>query len=152
MRLALTTVLMVAPALAACGSAEPDGADACTIQAVGKETGASNLRATLSVPEAYVSGAEITNGGVTVDVPECDFPLNAFLSDETAVHIIDTAPRNTLTSNGFRLVEADLSIWKFTDGSGEPRFFVTGVHSMSPIPAPRNALERQRYETPREGS
>jgi len=100
------------------------------------------------VPPAYISGAEITNGGVSVGWGDCDFPLNAFFSKETIASIISHAPARTLTDTryGNRLVEADMAIWKFSDGSGEPRFFVTAVHAMSPVVTPRNAIERERYK------
>jgi hypothetical protein len=100
---------------------------------------------TLRVPDAAISGVEIKNGGVSVHSEDCDFALNAFLSEETVASIIANAPRRTLTDrrHGSRLVAAEMGIWKFSDGSGEPRFFVTSVHSMLPVVSPRNAEERE---------
>jgi len=137
-------------ALSGCGSSRNDGGDDCTLRAVGEETGAGSIRATLSVPEQYISGAEITNGGIAVDWDDCDYSLNAFLSNETADYIIASAPTNTLTNSehGTRLVDALLYVWKFQDASGEPRFFVTSVGEMAPINKPRTALEAQRFELP----
>ena len=154
MQLRLIPIAALSFASLACGSNEASGAGACTIEAVGRDTGADNLRALLRVPPAYNSGVEVRNGGVSVEWGDCDFPLNAFLSEETVTSVIANAPIMTLTDtrHGVRLVEAEMAIWKFTDGSGEPRFFVTRVHSMVPILTPRNAEERERFELPTNGS
>ena len=136
--------------LSGCGSAPKDGGYECTVRAIGEETGADSIRATLNVPDEYISGAEISNGGIVVEWDDCDFPLNAFLSYETATHIIETAPTRTLTNSelGDRLVDAELFIWRFTDGANEPRFFVMAVSGMKPVTEPRNSREAERFKMP----
>ncbi|MEE1878507.1 hypothetical protein [Altererythrobacter litoralis] len=133
MRQALCALLI--SITAACVGADVDGMEQCTVAAIGKETGAASLNASLDVPETFMMGAEITNGGISVHHDGCDFPLNSFFSKETAEHIIQNAPLETLSHHEgfFRVVDTSLSIWKFSDGSGETRFFVTGVHEMRPI-------------------
>ncbi len=141
-------------ASSACGSDDASGTSACTLEAIGSDTGADSLRATLRVPPANISGAATRNSGVSVEWSGCDFPLNAFFAKETITSIITNAPTETLTDtrHGVRLVEADMAIWKFTDGSNQPRFFVTAVHNMLPVVAPRNAEEGERYELSQNGS
>lgn len=150
MKLLPCLIVGLAMTMSACAPSQISGRDKCTTEAIGKETGAGSLKATLSVPERYVSAAEISNGGISAEWEECDYPLNAFFSHETAASIIEKAPTNTLTNSdhGVRLVDAELSIRKFSDGSGKPRFFVTGVQKMSPIEAPRNRSERQYFQIP----
>ena len=82
-----------------------------------------------------------------MELEGCDFMLNAFISDETARYIIENAPRETLADKlrVFYLVDASLFIWKFTDGSGEPRFFVMRVQEMAPILRARNAQEAAHF-------
>ena len=145
MQLRLIPIAALSFASLACGSNEASGAGACTIEAVGRDTGADNLRASLRVPPAYNSGVEVRNGGVSVEWGDCDFPLNALLSEETVTSVIANAPIMTLTDtrHDVRLVEAEMAIW---------RFFVTRVHSMVPILTPRNAEERERFELPTNGS
>lgn len=136
--------------IAGCSGPVVDGGEACTVEAVGKETGADGLDTTLHIPVSFMTGAEISNGGISVLHGDCDFPLNAFFSDETSNYIIENAPRATLSDNDrfFRLVDASLSIWKFSDGSGETRFFVTAVHEMHPITRARTQHEAKHYVAP----
>lgn len=142
--------LILALVLTGCAKAKVDGSEACTVEAVGMETGAGNLNATLEVPENLLAGAEISNGGISIFHDGCDFPLNSFFSDETARYIIENAPQKTLRHHEgfFRVIEASLSIWKFSDRSGETRFFVTGVHEMRPIPKARTSHGAKYYVEP----
>jgi hypothetical protein len=137
-----------------CAAPEISGREKCTVEAIGRETGAGNLKATLYVPETFLTGVEISDGGVMIFHQGCDFPLNAFLSDETANHIIQNAPRKTLTDKKHfvRLVDASLSIWKFSDGSNETRFFVTRVLELGPISKPRSPQDAEHYVVPTNGS
>lgn len=100
-----------------------------------------------------MTGAEITNGGISVFHRDCDFPLNSFLSHETADFIIQNAPKKTIRHHEgfFRVVDASLSIWKFSDGSGETRFFVTGVPDIRPILKARTRHEAKYYMEPPNG-
>ncbi|KRA83729.1 hypothetical protein [Altererythrobacter sp. Root672] len=153
MRLAIALSLAFSSVLSGCGSASNDGRDDCTLRAVEEVTGSGGLRATLSVPEQYRSGVETSNGGIIVYWGDCDFPLNAFLSYETASHIIEVAPARTLTDNvhGLRLVDAELFIEMLKDGSEGPSFFVSKVGDMKPITKPRTPLEAERYVVPEVG-
>lgn len=131
-----------------------DGREQCTVKAIGKDKGADSLNATLHVPESFMAGAEITNGGISVHQVGCDFTLNAFFARETVEHIIENAPSDTLSKGEgfFRVVDASLSIWKFSDGSGETRFFVTGVRELRPILKARTSHEAKYYDEPSSGS
>lgn len=146
--------LVLAPLSTGCAGPADDGGEICTVEAVGRETGAGSLDATLHVPESFLTGAEISDGGISVLHEDCDFPLNAFFSDETANYVIENAPKETLSDRErfFRLVDASLSIWKFSDGSGETRFFVTGVQEMRPIVKARTSHEAGYYMEPPNGS
>ena len=144
---------ILGPALAAvagCTGPTVDGTEKCTVEAIGKGTGADSLDATLHIPVDLLTGVEISNA-ITVLHAECDFPLAAFFSDETARYIIENAPEATLTDKKapvFRLVDASLSIWKFSDRSGETRFFVTAVHEMRPIMKARTPHEAEHFPEP----
>ena len=154
MKMRPTLCLLLVPFAASCVGEDVDGREQCTVEAIGKETGAGSLEATLQVPESYMSGAEISDGGITVQHNGCDFPLNAFFSQETAERVIEETPSETLSHHEgyFRVVDASLSIWKFTDGSGETRFFVTGVHEIRPILKARTSHEKRYYDEPGDGS
>ncbi|MEO6388727.1 MAG: hypothetical protein ABIT16_12535 [Croceibacterium sp.] len=143
-------VVLAAPFIATgCADVAETGLDRCTREAIGSETGADDLRVTLEVPERFTQGVEVSNGGITAWWDDCDFPLNTYMSTETANRIIDGAPKRTLTDRHLlRHVEASLSIFKFSDGSGEPRFFVMRVQDMAPITTPRTAEERDRFSLP----
>ena len=146
--------LLLMPLTATCVGEDVDGGEQCTVEAIGKKTGAGSLEATLQVPMSYMSGAEISDGGISVQHSGCDFPLNAFFSKETAERVIEETPSNTLSHHDgfFRVVDASLSIWKFSDASGETRFFVMGVHKMRPILKARTSHEKRYYDEPGDGS
>lgn len=133
--------LALAAALLAQGcAAEREGRDVCTLETVGEDTGSQIVSVSLMIPESYVTGAEISNGGILVMNPDCDYALNAFLSDETADYLIDQAQdfRWVHIPSESKVAEADLYIWRFRDGSQEPRFFVLDVMELSePKTAPR---------------
>jgi hypothetical protein len=139
MRQALGFFLAAVPM--GCASPSTDGKHICTVEAVGQEMGADNLDAVLEVPEILLWGPH-GDGGVSVYFEDCDFPLNAIFSEETDKYIIENAPKDTLNHHDgfFRLVTASLSIWKFSDQSGEARFFVTRVSKMRPITESRTQL------------
>ena len=130
--------------------AERDGRDECTLKAVGDQTGAHEFAAELSVPDKYMTGAEISNGGIAVSLPGCDFTLSAFLSSETVDYVIEHAPRQTLThrDHGSRLVKARLFVWRFRDGSGHPRFFVMQTSDFGALTKPRSEQEAKRFAMP----
>lgn len=131
-------------------SPQIDGGDECTLRAIGEETGAAELKVDLQIPSYFVNGAEIRNGGILMFLEDCDYPLNAFLSLETANYLIESAPTKTLTlpEIQLRLATATLGIWKFKDGSREPRFFVTTVHEVNAVRQPRNQIEADKFELP----
>ena len=121
-------------AASVCGCApERDGRDICTAQTVGEDTGSEIISVILLVPEYHMTGAEITNGGVLVINPDCEYTLNAFLSDETADYLIHQVKdfRWLHVPSGARVANAELYIWRFRDGSGKPRFFVGSVMDIS---------------------
>ena len=142
------------PFAASCVGGDGDGGDHCTVEAIGKKPGAGILEATLQVPMSHITGAEISNGGISVQHNGCDFPLNAFFSQETVERVIEETPSNTLSHHEgfFRVVDASLYIWKFSDASGETRFFVTGVHEIRPILKARTSHEKRYYDEPSDGS
>lgn len=149
----MKAIWILSAALAAvggCTGPTVDGREKCTVEAIGRQTGADSLDATLHIPADFLTGVETSDGGITVWHDDCDFPLGAFLSDETAHFIIENAPKATLIDKRhfFRLVDASLSIWKFSDGSGETRFFVTAVHEMRPIAKARSPQEAEYYSEP----
>jgi hypothetical protein len=131
-------------------SSQSDGGDECTLRAIGRETGAAELQVDLQIPSYFVSAAEIRNGGILMFYEDCDYPLNAFLSRETANYLIESAPKQTLTlpEIRLRLATATLGIWKFKDGSREPRFFVTTVHEVDAVSQPRSQIEAEKFELP----
>ena len=138
--------------LGSCGAQEPDGRDICTLKAIGEDTGALSIDAELSIPKAFISGAEISNGGVTVMHPGCDFPLNAFLAQETVEAIIAEAATFPEERPFISTATAELFVWRFRDGSQEPRLFVMSYHDLAPInkanaPAP-SAPRPPRRVTP----
>lgn len=148
MRLFVIACVAVLAVTSACSNEKHDGRADCTLRAIGAGTGSATLHATLMVPDTLLHGVEISNGGVQVLSDDCDFVLNALISDESANQIIEDAPKGTLwdrAAHSRRLVEASLSIWKFSDGSGEPRFFVMGVQDMAPILRARTAHESEYY-------
>jgi hypothetical protein len=139
--------------LTGCASPSADGRHICTVEAVGQEIGADTLDAVLEVPEIFMPSAH-SEGGVRVYHKDCDFPLNAIFSYETNNYIIENAPKDTLSHHDgfFRLVRVSLSIWKFSDQSGEARFFVTSVSKMRPITKATTQLQAEYYAEPLNGS
>ena len=119
--------------LGSCASQEQDGRDICTLKAVGDETGADSIRVELSIPKALVSGAEISNGGVTVMHPGCDFPMNAVLAQDTSEAIIAEAVSFPEEQPFLSTATAELFVWRFRGGSGEPRFFVISYDDLKPV-------------------
>ena len=87
-----------------------------------------------------MSGAEISNGGVAVLHPDCDFTLNAFLSRETAEAMIVEAAKFPENRPTFSTATAELFIWRFRDGSDEPRFFVTSYYNLQPFKTDQTAI------------
>jgi hypothetical protein len=142
--------LIVPVVTTACSDIVETNSDKCTLEAIGKGSGADNIHVTLRVPDQLMHGAEISNGGIIALWEDCDFALNAFISAETADYIIYNTPKRTLTDreHQFRLVDASLFVWKFSDGSGEPRFFVMRVQEMTPITSARTADERDHFTLP----
>jgi hypothetical protein len=154
MKLAASLALGCLWALDTCAESSPDEQDKCTARALESETGAGQLHADVLVPREFTSGAEISNGGIVLLTPGCDYALNAFLSRETADYIIAQAPLQTLTKSGIdlRLVEGEFFVWKFRDGSGEPRFFIMSVNELSAIKEARTADEARRFTMPESAS
>ena len=150
MKVRHTLCVVFVTVTANCAGASVDGNEECTVAAIGKETGADRLVATLDVPETYMTGAETRNGGISVQYDGCDFSLNAFFSSETAEYVIQNAPINTPSHHEgfFRTVDASLSIWKFSDASGETRFFVTSVNEMRPISRAKTKYEAKSFKEP----
>ena len=149
-----TVCLILIPFAASCVGDDGDSGEHCTVEAIGKVTGAGSLDATLHVPVSYMTGAEFSDGGISVWHNGCDFPLNAIFSQETAERVIKKTPSNTLSHHdgSFRVVDASLSIWKFSDASGETRLFVTGVYEIRPILRARTSHEKRYYDEPGDGS
>lgn len=141
----LLAIVCLLAVTSACSNGESDGRSTCTLQSIGADAGKTSLHATLMVPRTFLSGVEISNGGVHVLGDDCDFVLNASISNESAKYIIEHAPKATLwdrATHTRRLVEASLVIWKL---SGESRFFVMGVQEMTPIVVPRTPHESDYY-------
>jgi len=125
-------VVIAASALVACEIQEPSGRDKCTLEAIGEETGSHSFRAELWIPKSYQTGAEITNGGIVVLQPGCDFPLNAFFADATANALIEQAASFPEGREYQSPAKAELFIWSFRDESREPRFFVSSFSDLEP--------------------
>ena len=120
--------------LSSCSGARTDRGSACTSETVGAELGSEIVTLTLLVPDHPMTGAEISNEGITALSPKCDFPLNAFFSRETADHVIRTAAAYPVRHRDyFHVAEAQMLIWKFADGSGESRFFVMSIMELRPM-------------------
>jgi hypothetical protein len=106
----------------------------CTQETVGRDLGAEIVTLTLLIPDHHMTGAEISNGGISAWGPKCDFPLNAFFSKETVDYLIRTAADYPVKYRDIdRVAEAEMLIWKFEDGSGESRFFVSSIMSIGPV-------------------
>lgn len=92
-----------------------------------------------------MTGAEIANGGISAWGATCDFPLNAFFSRETVDYLIGAAANYPVRYRDIdRVAEAEMLIWKFEDGSGESRFFVSSIMSIKPVRAMPAWLDRLR--------
>ncbi|WP_324742701.1 hypothetical protein U8326_04910 [Tsuneonella sp. CC-YZS046] len=125
------SVLLVFTALllTAC-EAKENGRSYCTEQIAGLESGMQTISVILLVPDHY--SARGTNGSIHAINPGCDYALNAFLSRETAEHVIGAAKHSSLIhASGRRVVDAKLDIWNFQDGSGEARFFVLEAYNLT---------------------
>ena len=120
-------------AVSACSGLEPSGREKCTRGLLDDTLGGDAITVTLMIPDHYMSGAEISNGGIHAFDGNCDFPVNMFLSFETASKIIADARKLSISEprTGMKLAEAELFIWQFEDGSNQTRFFVTSVGSFS---------------------
>ena len=104
------------------------------MQTAGNELGANHIPVTLLIPDRPLSGPEIENDGILVLGEHCDHVLNAFIAEETRTYLIDAAkdyPLIHMPSHS-HVANADFAIWNFEDGSGEARFFVTGVLALRP--------------------
>ncbi|RXZ66152.1 hypothetical protein [Pelagerythrobacter rhizovicinus] len=131
-RAARALLAMAASGLVACEVQDPSGRDRCTLEAIGEETGAHSFNAELLIPKSYQTGAETTNGGIVVLQPGCDFPLNAFFADATANVLIEQAASFPEGREYQSPARAELFIWRFRDGSREPRFFVRSFSDLEP--------------------
>ncbi len=89
-----------------------------------------SIRVELIIPKTAMSGAEISNDGVTVMHPGCDFPMNAFLAHDTSEALIAEAVSFPEGRPYTSTATADLFVWRFNDGSEEPRFFVIGYSDL----------------------
>ncbi|WP_143736739.1 hypothetical protein [Erythrobacter dokdonensis] len=103
------------------------------MKAIGEDTGALSINAELSIPKAAMYGAETSNGGVTVWHPGCDFPLHAFLADDTVETIIAEAVTFPEERPFTSTATAELFVWRFRDDSQKPRFFVLSYRDLAPI-------------------
>jgi hypothetical protein len=126
--------------LVSCAAEALDGRDVCTSKAIGDDTGAESITTELLIPKSYISGAEISNGGVAVLHPDCDFALNAFLSEATVETIIAEAAEFPEDRPALSTATAELFIWRFRDSSDEPRFFVISYHNLQPFKTDQAAI------------
>jgi hypothetical protein len=129
----LVALILTCALLSSCSADPKDSRSACTEETVGRDLGAEIVTLTLLVPDHFMTGAEISNGGIAALSAKCDFALNAFFSNETADQVIRKAAAYPLKHRDlFRVAEAEMLIWKFSDGSGEQRFFVMSLMDMRP--------------------
>ena len=131
MKLSAYVAVLVPFLIAACAS-PLDGHARCTLQTVGRGDGAAIISATLLIPSQLMHGAEINNGGVVVLGANCDYALNATLSDETAQYLIDKASDFPLIHepSNSRVANAELSVMKDSNGQA---FDVVKVLHLSPV-------------------
>lgn len=77
-------------------------------------------------------GAEISNGGVVFVGTNCEYALNATLSDETAKYLIDKASDFPLVHrpSNSRVAKAKLKVMKHSNGQ---EFDAVKVLDLSPV-------------------
>ena len=151
MKFAIALPLVAFAWLTAC-HAEESGKSLCTSQTVGMETGSDTIRVTLLIPETY--NLRQPNGGVMAVGRKCDFGLNAFFSNDTAYRLIAEAKDFPLKHEPSQssVADAELQIWKFRDGSGEARFFVTNVSNLSAATRPPAFTDPKYFSLKQSGS
>jgi len=118
--------------LSACAGKNTDNIKGCTTETVGTDTGSAIVTLTLLVPDQFMTGAEISNGGVIALGDKCPAALDAMFSRDTAEHVIQIAKDFPLRHSGFHVAQAQMLIWKFKDDSGQTSFFVESLMSVTP--------------------
>ena len=132
--------------LASCS--QPDDRSACTEKSVGRDLGSAVVTLTLLVPDHFMTGVEISNGGILAFGQDCDTVVNAFFSRETANYLIERSANFPLrhTATGSTVAQAEMLVWKFDDGSGESRFFVDSVMEVKPATTPPHMMDAKNFE------